>query len=45
MGGCSWWWAALVFIGGMGVGQIALMASLAMLAGGSPQRDEHEEGV
>jgi hypothetical protein len=39
---CSWWWTALIFVAGLGVGQVLLMASLAMLAGGNPERDEHE---
>lgn len=43
---CSWWWTALAFVAGLGVGQIALMASLMLLTGGGEreQRDEHERG-
>ena len=39
---CDWWWTALVFIGGIGVGQVLLMTALVLMAGGNPQRDEHE---
>ena len=41
---CSWWWTALIFTAGMGVGQVLLMVSLVMLTGGNPERDEHERG-
>jgi len=41
--GCSWWWTALVFIGGIGLGQMLLMVALMMFAGGG-ERDEHERG-
>jgi hypothetical protein len=41
---CSWWWTALVFVAGLGVGQLALMVSLVMLTGGNPGGDEHERG-
>ena len=43
MNGCSWWWTALVFVAGLGVGQVVLMVSLMMLSGGNPREsDEHE---
>ena len=42
MSECSWWWTALVFIGGVGIGQMLLMVALMMLAGGNTERDEHE---
>jgi len=43
---CSWWWTAMVFIGGIGVGQILLMITLMLLTGGNTDRhsDEHEKG-
>jgi len=45
MSGCDWWWTALVFVGGVGIGQVLLMVSLMLLTGGNPeQRDEHERG-
>ena len=45
MSECSWWWTALAFVGGIGVGQILLMLSLVLMTGGSErERDEHERG-
>ena len=46
MSACSWWWTALVFIGGIGIGQVILMASLVLMTGGNTERtaDEHERG-
>ena len=42
---CDWWWAALIFIGGVGVGQILLMLSLVLMSGGNTREsDEHERG-
>jgi len=44
MSECSWWWSGLMFVAGIGVGQVFLMAML-MLFSGSNERDEHERGV
>ncbi len=46
MSNCSWWWTALVFVAGLGIGQVLLMASLVLMTGGSERErpDEHERG-
>jgi hypothetical protein len=42
---CDWWWTALAFVGGIGVGQVLLMTALVLMSGGSERDgDEHERG-